>query len=405
MRPEQLHDLLESAAGDGATVDVAGGRAAVDHRRRVAQGRRITGVVVVLALLAGLAVLVFGGEDRNEVFVGDDVPRLVPDPVPAGLEPEEFRAFPVAGTVGTDIRIGAQRQWLWRPGGATDWSVAVLVDTTRLEGLSGDRDEDRTPAVGDDLVTATWFDDEVAVSVQARGLRTEEVASIAESIEVDPTPDLVAVDLPDGWIAEASGLVDDHVSNTPVARSTGYSALWSEPAAVRARTLLVVTTASPDLEASAAIEEFVAGGPVVETSVAGRAATLTHRPGNVVTGVTDGAVIRREGPPIPVVLIRWDGLLVAVQAWGFTDTEALAIAASLRPATDAEWDAWAEAAASRTFDPVGSEVGEVTDTSVCETTPDGGRSCTVGGGGTPVGPTTTVVESTRESTAESIDAP
>lgn len=421
MRADQLHDLLADARSHEAPADPTAGRsgvARVERRRRV-QHAGVVAAILLIAVAVFVRSFPLGGGGEDGVDTVDDpteVPRLVPGTLSAadlpagvlGFTGEAFRDFPAdldAAGPSTPATSKWSRSasptsstvWLWRPTASEGWDEAVGVETMVYPEDLGLAIAPGTRTSPEGVTSAGRFNaqDGVAITALSRGWEPDELEGFLDTVEVDDGGDLVAVAPPDGWELVVDGQRIDRALNGFDLQRTAHSALLTaevDPAVSGGPTtdvgsdpqlLVIAAAASPAL---IDVQRFLTGGEQREVEVDGVTGWLLHRRGEERQGIdADGNRVTSVADPVPQIWWARDGVVVLVEAVGFTDDGALAVARSLRAVDEEEWAvlrARADAASSG-------------DTTSCTVLPDGSQECTstatFEGQGTPIdpGPTTT----------------
>ncbi len=409
MRADQLHDLLADARSHEAPADPTAGRSGVARVERRRRAQHVGAVAAILLIAVAVLVRSFpmGGGDDSLDTVDDptEVPRLVPgtlsaENLPAGVlgfTGEAFRDFPAdlgAGDPST-MPSTASTVWLWRPPGSDGWDEAVGVETMVLpEGVDSDPyPETRTSPEG--VSSSGRAQDGVAVTALSRGWQPDELEAFLDTVEVDDRGALVEASPPDGWELAVDGYRIDRSLNGFDLQRTAHTALYTgqvDPTSSEEmvdvaggsdpQVLVISAAASPAL---IEVQRFLTGGEQREVEVDGATGWLLHRSGGERRGIDeDGRLVTSVADPVPQIWWARDGVVVLVDAVGFTDDGALALARSLRAVDEEEWTVLrgrADAASSE-------------DATTCTVLSDGSQECsstdTFEGQGTPIGPTTTL---------------
>jgi hypothetical protein len=288
-------------------------------------------VIVVIGLVA--ALLAGRGDDPAELATGGpvEIPRLVPDQVPAGMEPTGRFDLPLlVGRAG-----GLLDMWVYGDAGASDpfagGDLAVLLarstdsdgsaielggEPLEVNGRPASIEEDGLPGT---ISLSIDFGDGTLVGVASTTLGADELIGVAEQVGLDDGGAIMLPEDPAGL--ELVGHTPDASFinlGMPLPMRTGYLVGYQDDDDL-GRAFLVGAVGG-DEEAL-----LVARWGLGKTA---RRVDLRGTTGWIGTPFEDGiSVVWEEAP----------GVLVGVTS-GLTETDTLAAIESLRPATDEEWD-------------------------------------------------------------------
>jgi hypothetical protein len=328
-----------------------------DELPRLASARRRrwqAAVAAVVVLIAGAGVvLTIGGDDDGQPVVagpgegatGEPLPRLIADPVPEGMRVDhaddrsvaELRGGAMADVGGVVSMYGdphvqdpfAERDAVVMVVAAPEGSTEAVEDHVSLgtpvtvrgqEGQYGDGSDGRPPWIA-------WMeDDRVAVELSSHSLSRDELVEVAGALELSD-PDVPPGETLPGGFALVASTPTQALIGTSDSASISYS---GDSAGI----FLHVVRASEGFLAYARWAQTGQGEDVV---VRGRDATLwlsEHPAGEDDELVQQASMIWLERPDV----------VVSLNAWGIPPSRLLAVAESLRPATDEEWEALQRAA-------------------------------------------------------------
>lgn len=344
---EDLDTRARSAAeglrGAVADVPVPTMASATPRPRRAPLVLAAAALVAVAALVAALVVV--GADDDTEVATGPTspsggVPRLVLDPVPDGLEPTGAADLPY-GDAGV-------HQWIYGEPAADDplagGGVSILVspgtrralelDAALAAGGSAAEVAGKPAAVGPDRLHAGRR--QVVVDVDGTG-------TIVVASDVLPDSDLLSV----AAMAVVEGAVDDPAavpSTLPGDLSLLGGGPWNDglyPPLPDAQGHLVGYQAPDDRQGTIGLPTSVSVA-VVEGDGADLASlrwSLGLDRSEAVRGTVGWAGAATEGPDGSILVWQESSDAIGV-LWAVGSVDAaVALAESLRPATDEEWAA------------------------------------------------------------------
>lgn len=288
-----------------------------------------------VVLMVGALVLLVGRTDGTEPVVAGPgggaagpLPRLIADPVPDGMQVEiasDQRDRELAPGLAGRVSLYGDPE-ATDPFAAGDLAVMVLVapieehepdlnstDAREVEVRGGTgwvREEDPTRTVG-------WREGEdTTVELTSRSMETTDLLAVAEALDVtDPAEP--ADELPGGLRL---------VATTPMAELHGEMALVAYGGSDAGLSLNVLRAP----EAFVTYIRWMQADAPDDVEVRGRAGALWHTRYDDAPSAGAGNVM--------LVWAESPDVMVNMSAWGLDADEVLAIAETLRPATDEEWD-------------------------------------------------------------------
>lgn len=310
----------------------------------------VAAVVTVVALVAGMVAIQAAGDDAGDpATTSTTVPRLMPDTVPDGLRPAGVVELPTdtpgpgTGSVSLygdpaadDPFASADLAILTVDGPLSD----VGDETVTIRGREG-RVEDVPPFP----TTVSWEEAEgFTIGVASRALDVDQLVTIADGLAVDadartvrigPLPDALPGPLSPVATADLAGVsFGIQGVSLPVQESTaGHIASYVPDDSGAFETAFAATFTGD--AADLAVLRWI-GGADTATEVRGHPGWSGSYE---LPGFDDGEGIvpGSEGSLSAVVWEEAPGVLVLVQTFGPEESEARAMAESLRPSTDDEW--------------------------------------------------------------------
>jgi len=317
------------------------------RRRAPLRRRAVVGVAAAVAFVLGVAAAVAlqpdgggtppGREPDTSVDAGD-VPRLVPDRLPEGIEPFEAAELPLPADRldygRTDVTVYADTA------GTLDLGVIVVADETvgmggtettvrggpGRTGTSSEANDIGIPEVPGGFEWVSWSESvDVEVTLASRSLPAEDLAALAESAEVDGTT-VRLPDLPAGLTEQGvlEGMPFGGASYVPGAADGWYDTYYRPISPTPGVTLenpmaQVATFHDPDGRAAAAIRWMVDA----------RFAPLPVRDGDAWVAETSTVDDQRT---VTVVWEEAPGVIAVVQAAEIGIDEVLDLVEGLAPA-------------------------------------------------------------------------
>jgi hypothetical protein len=377
-------------------VALARGRSG-SRRRRVL----VAGAVVVLVVLGATAAVLLRDDDQQADVTtdsdagSDTIPRLVPADLPEGLPPSGAMELPLpdqsdAGTTPVSVYGDPSAD---DPFADADLGLFVRhVDDLSMDEPSATvrgqpAEVDATATYGTSL---TWEEEPgVAITAASLGLNRDQLLAVTEGLAVEDgaaSVGTVPADVPGPLQLVAATEMSAVVSPPIPAAAVGHMVAYQDPEGDRAIAVTALGADATDL----AVVRWMAGATTA-TDVRGHQGWTSSRQiedtsaeagsADVGSAAGEGAASGPAATDSPFHTLIWEespGVVLVVQGFDVAPDDIRAVAESLRPASDEEWERLVQLGGSDD-----DASGTATETGTATATEEATATT---GGGSPSGP-------------------